>query len=45
VPVAGEQTTAVELGHPAKPLGLQLLDPPVQLVEVLLDPGVREVAQ
>jgi len=39
------QAPAIDLGEPAEPFDLELLDRAVQLGEVLLDPRVRQIRQ
>jgi len=43
--VALVQAPAIDLGEPAEPFDLELLDGAVQLGEVLLDPRVRQIRQ
>jgi hypothetical protein len=43
VAVSGVEPTSVDLREPSEPLGLERLDCPMDLLEVLLEPRVGEV--
>jgi hypothetical protein len=45
VPIAFEEASAVDLGQPTQPFGLELFHRTVQLCEVLLDPGIGQRGQ